>query len=81
MYGSSCDRLFYEELLFRHYLQYCSGTTRPTDIQLCLWVHLQVRCDKIPSIAVNMSSSSSINCTSRIVNMRLEFNLFRHVYV
>ena len=34
------------------YLQHYQGTTRNTEKQLCWWVHRQVCCDKISSIAV-----------------------------
>ncbi len=44
-------KIDFEDFSFRHYLQHYSGTTRPTVIQLCLWIHWQVCCDKISSIA------------------------------
>ncbi len=43
--------IIYEELLFQHYLQCYSETTRPTEIQSCLWVHRQICCYKISSMA------------------------------
>ncbi len=46
---------FYEELSFQHYLQHYSGTKKKkSEIQSCLQVHQQVRCDKIilSSIAI-----------------------------
>ncbi len=43
-----------EELLFQHYLQHniTQGTTTTTKILLCLWVHRQICCDKMSSVAI-----------------------------
>ena len=38
---------FYDELSFRHCLQHYSGTTKTTEIQLWLFGHREVYCDKV----------------------------------
>ena len=52
IYGSSCERSFYEGISFRHYLQHYSGIIRSTEIQFYLWVHRPVCCNTISSITV-----------------------------
>ena len=54
---------FYEELSFQHYLQH---TQEPLhiDLHLYLWVHREVCCDKISSIAVKSSAPQNKNAVS-----------------
>ncbi len=68
MYGSSWDRGHFMDKLcsmFRHSLEHYLGTTRTTDIQLWLWVHQQICCDKISSIAVESINEKS--CFNQLI--------------
>ncbi len=56
MYGSSCGKC---RFMKNSHFDY-SGTTRSTDIKMCLWVHRQVCGDKIPfTIRYHLATASS----------------------